>query len=75
MLVTDVAVAVVRATRDVDVIVEVLTPTNYHALERVLEKAGFSHGRSPKAPICRWIVRTSVLDVMPTDELQAGTKS
>ena len=55
MLVTDVAAPPVRATRDVDVIVEVLTLADYHALERELEKAGFSHDRSPEAPICRWI--------------------
>jgi hypothetical protein len=72
MLVTDVAAAPVRATRDVDVIVEVLTLADYHALERELEKAGFSHDRSPEAPICRWIVGTGVLDVMPTDERVLG---
>jgi predicted nucleotidyltransferase len=72
MLVTDVAAAPVRVTRDVDVIVEVLTLADYHALERELEKAGFSHDRSPEAPICRWIVGTSLLDVMPTDERVLG---
>jgi len=72
MLVTDSASAPVRATRDVDVIVEVLTPAESHALERELEKAGFSHDRSPEAPICRWIIGTSLLDVMPTDERVLG---
>jgi hypothetical protein len=72
MLVTDVAAAPVRATRDVDVIVEVLTLADYHALERELEKAGFRHDRSPEAPICRWIVGTSLLDVMPTGERVLG---
>jgi hypothetical protein len=33
----------VRATRDVDVIVEVLTLMEYHDLEHQLERAGFSH--------------------------------
>lgn len=72
ILVTDVAAAPVRATRDVDVIVEVVTLAEYHALERELEKAGFSHDRSPEAPICRWIIGTSLLDVMPTDERVLG---
>jgi predicted nucleotidyltransferase len=72
MLVTDVAAAPVRATRDVDAIVEVLTLAEYHALERELEKRGFSHDRSPEAPICRWVVGTSLLDVMPTDERVLG---
>src|SRR5579863_8019597 len=72
MLVTDVAAAPVRATRDVDVIVEVLTLADYHALERELEKVGFSHDRSPDAPICRWVVGTSLMDVLPTDERVLG---
>jgi predicted nucleotidyltransferase len=72
MLVTDIAAAPVRVTRDVDVIVEVLTLADYHALERELERAGFSHDRSPEAPICRWIFGTSLLDVMPTDERVLG---
>jgi predicted nucleotidyltransferase len=72
MLMTDVAAAPVRTTRDVDVIVEVLTLADYHALERELEKRGFRHDRSPEAPICRWIVGNSVLDVMPTDERVLG---
>ncbi|HZE44627.1 MAG TPA: hypothetical protein VE058_12615 [Steroidobacteraceae bacterium] len=69
---TDIAAAPVRATRDVDVIVEVLTLADYHALERELEKAGFSHDRSPEAPICRWIIGSSLMDVMPTDERVLG---
>ncbi len=69
---TDVAAAPVRATQDVDVIVEVLTLADYHALERELEKAGFSHDRSPDAPICRWVVGTSLMDVLPTDERVLG---
>jgi hypothetical protein len=72
MLVTDTAAAPVRATRDVDVIVEVLTLADYHALERELEKTGFRHDPSPEAPICRWIIGTSLLDVMPTDERVLG---
>jgi hypothetical protein len=70
MLVTDVAAAPVRATRDVDVIVEVLTLADYRALERELEKAGFSHDRSPEAPICRWIVGTSLLELL--DDVRAS---
>ena len=68
LLVTDVAAAPVRATQDVDVIAEVLTLTDYYALERELEGAGFSHDRSPDAPVCRWVVGKCLLDVMPTDE-------
>jgi predicted nucleotidyltransferase len=72
LLVTDIAAAPVRATRDVDVIVEVLTLADYHALERDLERAGFTHDLSPDAPICRWIAGANLLDVMPTDERVLG---
>lgn len=72
MLLTDVAAAPVRATQDVDVIVEVLTLADYHALERELERAGFARDRSPDAPVCRWVVANCLLDVMPTDERILG---
>lgn len=72
LLVTDVAAAPVRATQDVDVIVEVLTMADYYALEREQERAGFSHDRSPEAPVCRWVVGIGLLDVMPTDERVLG---
>ncbi len=72
MLLTDVAAAPVRATQDVDVIVEVLTLADYHALERELESAGFAHDRGVDAPVCRWVVANCLLDVMPTDERILG---
>jgi hypothetical protein len=75
LLVTDIAAAPVRATLDVDVIVEVLTLVDYHALERELEQAGFRRDRSPEAPVCRWIVGNCVLDVMPTDERVLGFRN
>jgi hypothetical protein len=67
-LVTDPAASPVRTTRDVDVVVEIISLAGYHALERQLEQAGFKHDRSPDAPVCRWIVGGCMLDVMPTDE-------
>lgn len=72
LLVTDPAASPVRATRDVDVVVEVATLGDYHALERQLERAGFKHDRSPDAPVCRWIVADCLLDVMPTTETVLG---
>ena len=68
LLLTDPAASPVRATRDVDVVVEVVSLAGYHALERQLQAAGFKHDRSPDAPVCRWIVGGCMLDVMPTDE-------
>jgi predicted nucleotidyltransferase len=62
----------VRATRDVDVIVEVLSLVEYHDLERQLERAGFRHDLSKDAPICRWLGGGAMLDVMPTDQKILG---
>ena len=72
LLVTDPAASPVRATRDVDVVVEVVSLAGYHKLERQLEQAGFNHDRSEDAPVCRWIVGGCMLDVMPTDESVLG---
>jgi predicted nucleotidyltransferase len=72
LLVTDRAASPVRATRDVDVVVEVVSLAGYHTLERQLEQAGFRHDRSEDAPVCRWIVGGCMLDVMPTDENVLG---
>lgn len=72
LLVTDRAAAPVRATRDVDVVVEVTSLAEYHMLERQLERAGFKHDRRPEAPVCRWLVAGCMLDVMPTDESVLG---
>jgi hypothetical protein len=46
LLITESAAPPVRATKDVDVIVEILSLTEYHALERQLENGGFRHDRS-----------------------------
>ena len=56
LLLTDNASAPVRATQDVDAIVEVLSLQEYHSLEHSLEKRGFKHDRSPEAPVCRWTI-------------------
>src|SRR3981081_2667018 len=68
VLVPESASAPVRATKDVDVIVEVMTLVDYHALEDELAQAKFTRDRSPEAPICRWVVDGFLLDVMPSDE-------
>jgi len=72
LLVTDAASPSVRATRDVDAIVQVVSLGEYHALERQLEQAGLRHDRSSQAPICRWLAGNALLDVMPTDEAVLG---
>lgn len=72
LLITEPASPPVRATRDVDVIVQVVSLGEYHALERELERLGFSHDRRQDAPVCRWLAGNAVLDVMPTERTILG---
>ena len=75
LLVTEAASPPVRATRDVDAIVQLVSLGDYHALERQLEQAGLRHDRSPDAPICRRLAGTALVDIMPTDESVLGFRS
>jgi len=66
LLITDVVAPAIRATIDVDVIVEVASLIEYHRLAKRLRELGFSEDQSADAPICRWHVGEILLDVMPT---------
>ncbi len=66
LLITDTAAPPVRATRDVDVIVEVASLTEYRRISASLRELKFSEDRSQQAPICRWTGHGVLLDVMPT---------
>ena len=72
LLVTDLAAAPVRPTKDVDVITEVATLADYHALAEKLRNRGFTEDQSINAPICRWVAEGVKLDVMPTDPVILG---
>jgi len=65
LLVDDPNLVEIRPTKDVDVIVEVVTLSGYYALEERLRAVGFQHDQSEGAPICRWIVDGCRVDVMP----------
>jgi predicted nucleotidyltransferase len=67
LLITDVAAPPVRSTIDVDVIVQVLSRTEYYALSDRLRDLGFREDSSDGAPICRWTDGDVILDVMPSD--------
>jgi hypothetical protein len=54
LLLTDPAASPVRATIDVDVIVEVATLARYLWLSDQLRHVGFIEDASEDAPICRW---------------------
>ena len=67
LLITDPAAPPVRATTDVDVIVEVASLTEYRRITASLRELQFSEDRSQQAPICRWAGHGVLLDVMPTN--------
>ncbi len=67
LLITDPAAPPIRATRDVDAIVQVVSHSEYYRLSEKLRDLGFKEDISDDAPICRWITDRVILDVMPTD--------
>lgn len=71
LLITDPAHPAIRPTRDVDLIVRVVTRRDYYGVEQRLSSLGFARDLSAEAPICRWrIDGTVIVDVMPTlDEI------
>ncbi len=68
LLVTSVRAQVVRMTEDVDLVAQVATPREYHAVEARLQALGFVHDLSPDAPICRWRCQGIEVDLMPSAE-------
>ena len=64
LLLDDTSIVIVRPTKDVDVIVEVLTRLEYSKLEERLRASGFKHDMTQGAPKCRWLVDGIMVDVM-----------
>lgn len=66
LLITDPAQPAIRPTEDVDLLAQVVTRTDYYALEAELREKGFEQDMRIGAPICRWTVNSVTVDVMPT---------
>jgi len=66
LLITDPAAPHARITKDVDVITEVASRSDYYRLGENLRERGFSEDTSESAPLCRWVSGEILLDVMPT---------
>jgi len=64
----------VRPTEDVDVVVEILTYSEYAALEEQLRRIGFINDQA-SGIICRYKVQGIVVDIMPTGENVLGFKN
>lgn len=67
LFITDPEFPDVRYTLDVDCIVDVISLSQYHQLEKKLTKQGFKKSLTEDV-ICRWFYDDVILDVMPTDE-------
>ena len=67
LLITDPAAPPIRATRDVDVIIEVANRAEYYRISDSLQDRGFIEDQAEEAPICRWTGHGVLLDVMPTN--------
>jgi len=72
LLLTDPGAPPIRATKDVDVIVQIGSRLEYRSLEKELLALGFKQDRSEGAPLCRWMIDGLLLDVMPTDPSLLG---
>lgn len=55
LLITDPAAAPVRATYDVDLLVQVATLADSRRTEKQLAARGFTRDLATDAPICRWL--------------------
>lgn len=66
MLISDPAQPEIRPTEDVDLLAQVLARPDFYALEAALRARGFEQDMRPGAPICRWVVESVTVDVMPT---------
>jgi predicted nucleotidyltransferase len=66
LLVTSVRAQTVRMTQDVDIVAQVTTAQEYHAMESRLAAKGFKHDTSEGAPICRWRCDSVEVDLMPS---------
>ncbi|MEO7414819.1 MAG: hypothetical protein ABIZ81_15850 [Opitutaceae bacterium] len=57
----------VRATDDVDVVIEVVSQARYAGIEQKLRALKFDHDMRQGAPRCRWVLGNLIVDIMPAD--------
>lgn len=72
LLVTTTRSEMIRPTRDVDLVVEVLSTREFQRTEQRLRAKGFVNDQSPEAPICRWCHGSIIVDLMPMDSAVLG---
>jgi predicted nucleotidyltransferase len=72
LLITAEAAGDPRSTLDVDAIAEITSYAQYTKFGDRLRALGFREDTREDAPLCRWIHRRTILDVMPLDEKILG---
>lgn len=72
LLITDKAAPDVRFTIDVDCVINIITLSDYHKLEKKLRSKGFCQTAAGDHPICRWEYNGIFLDIMPVDKTVLG---
>lgn len=73
LLVSDPGAPAIRATNDVDAIIEVASRREFAQLESTLRSLGLSQTPiADDSPICRWTLGGLKLDIMPTDQSILG---
>jgi hypothetical protein len=58
----------IRPTLDVDCVIELASRGSFYHMEDSLRRKGFKNDTTPGAPICRWIYKDVIVDIMPDDE-------
>lgn len=58
----------IRPTLDVDCVIELASRGSFYHMEDSLRSKGFKNDTTPGAPICRWIYKDVIVDIMPDDE-------
>jgi len=72
LLITDKAAPDVRFTVDVDCVINIISLSDYHKLEKKLRAKEFRQTLLDDHPICRWEYHGILLDVMPIDKKILG---
>ena len=62
----------VRVTKDIDVVLDVLTDPGQIVLEEKLRSTGFTHDMSENAPRCRWCLDNVKVDVLSIKDRFSG---
>jgi predicted nucleotidyltransferase len=72
LLITDPAMPGIRPTEDVDLVAQVMARAEFADIEATLRAQGFKPDLSKDAPMCRWRIDQTTVDVMPTLEAILG---